>query len=411
MEVKKVTFLKEEVEKTFGRKILIASDCDSLSKDIYRQTNVKLSLNTLRRFFNLIKSKYQVSLFTLDLLSRYCGFPSFSELAKDGEALPQNSNDPGLLNFLTLLFSDSDVKCINDVTYINLIHTTIVYLDKKPNIIDQLQRRIAKTSNGQIFYYEQSINIDKLDSYYGVGLCYYLNEKRTVEAQIFGNALLCFRYWLTMNKEGIKKHHKEVLCYTIYENIPPSIAGRYFATQLYFAEAFNREISSILTRAREFYSSIKPSKFIYQDFPAFEYILSEALVLTNQYDEALFYINEAIKKRNNKVAPHVDLRLFESIYLNQAIALANTGKEEKSIDILETITSMNFYFLSRNFNRILYFSLQQTIRKRKSIDEQLRYLVEQTGFKKLLVKSMETVAVVLHVLINVQVFCLSNSIG
>jgi tetratricopeptide (TPR) repeat protein len=406
MEVKKVTLLKEVVEKAFGRKILIASDCDSLSKDIYRQTNVKLSLNTLRRFFNLIKSKYQVSLFTLDLLSRYCGFPSFSELADNGEEMQQNSsgNDQGLLNFLTLLFNDSDVKCINDVTYINLIHTTIIYLDKKPNIIDQLQRRIAKTLNGQIFYYEQSVNIDKLDSYYGVGLCYYLNEKRTVEAQIFGNSLLCFRYWLTMNMEAIKKHHNEILCYTINESVPPSIAGRYFAAQLYFAEAFNREIGSILTQAREFYSSIKPSKFIYQDFPAFECILSEALVLTYQYEEALFYIHEAIKKRNNKVAPHVDLRLFESIYLNQAIAFANIGREEKSLDILETITAMNFYFLSRNFNRILYFSLQQTIKKRKSVDEQLQYLVEQTGFKKLLVKSMETIAVVLLVLTNFQAF-------
>jgi tetratricopeptide (TPR) repeat protein len=385
MEAQKLTLLQEEVEKVFGRKILIASDCDSLSKDIYQQTQLKLSLNTLRRFFNLMKSKYQVSLFTLDLLSMYCGFSSFTDfLNKKEEIVVNNSDqDKGLLNFLTLLFNDADIKCINDVTYISLIHTVINYLDNMPNVIDEFQRKIAKTLNGQTFYFEHAVNIDKLNSFYGVGLSYYLHEKTTVEAQIFGHSLLCFRYWLTMNDEGIKKHYNEVLRYNINEASPPSVAGRYFAAQLYYAEAFEKNLDQIFIEAREFYACIKPSKIIYQDFPSFEYILSEALILTNQYEEALFYISEAIKKRNNKVAPHVDLKLFESIYLYQAIALANSGKKEKAQDILDTIITRNFYSLSRNFNRILFFSLKQTFKKSKFIRQQLEYLIEQTGFKKL----------------------------
>src|SRR5687768_6710853 len=104
--------LKEEVERIFGRKILTASDCQDLSNDIYKQTKEKVSLNTLRRFFHLIASKYQPSSFTLNLLCKYCGFSSLDDLVNHKEQLCKNHEnaDPDLLNFLILLFRDFNIR-------------------------------------------------------------------------------------------------------------------------------------------------------------------------------------------------------------------------------------------------------------------------------------------------------------
>lgn len=381
----KLSLIKDEVERIIGRKILTASDCQYLCNDIYQQTKLRVSLNTLRRFFHLMESKYQPSSFTLNLLSKYCGFSSFDDFVSHKDRSYNNHTNSGsdLLNFLILLFKDFEIKGIEDITYINLIHEIINNLEKWPQVIDEFQSQIAKTANGQFFYYEQFVNTDNLNSYYGDGLRYYLHERKDPQAQIFGHSLLCFRSWLSMQKEKVYNHCQELLQYNVNETIHPSICGRYFASQLYQAEVYHYDLEPILLGAREFYLDTKYSKTVSQGFPYFELILSEALILTQQYEEALFYIVEATKKRNNYTPPYVDLKLFESIYLFHAIALKNIGKAEKAKEMLEMINVKNFYFLAKKLNLILYLLQKQSFHKRDLLRGQLEYLIRQTGFKKL----------------------------
>lgn len=381
----KLTQLTEEVERIFGRKILNASDCLMLGREILDQTHLNVSINTLRRTFNLMKSKYNPSLFTLDILSKYCGYTSYSDFTGRSEKTDDqiSNQDTGLLDFLTLLFRDTDIQCINDTTYINLIHVTINNLEQWPTIIDRFQCRIAKTINGQIFYFEQFINIDKLNSYFGEGLRYYLHEKRKPEAQMRGHSLLCLNGWLTANHRATQRHYLEVIRYNLDETTDMFVCGRYFATQLFYADTMDKEFDPILHRAREFYMTLNTSRMAAKSFPAFEYILSETLVLLRQYSEAIFYINELIKKRNNYIPTNISSRLFESVYLFQATALFNIGKIEKARDVFDTINTTNFNFLAKQYNSILYLLLKKQIDKRKNQDKQLCYLVQQTGFKTL----------------------------
>jgi hypothetical protein len=385
MSVEKSSLIKDEVERIIGRKILTASDCQYLSNDIYQQTKQRVSLNTLRRFFHLMKNKYHPSSFTLNLLSKYCGYSSFDDFISHKEQSYNNHINSGsdLLNFLILLFRDLEIKGVDDITYINLIHEIINNLEKWPQVIDDFQSQIAKTANGQFFYYEQFVNTDNLNSYYGDGLRYYLHERKDPQAQIFGHSLLCFRSWLSMHKEKVYNHCQELCQYKINETIHPSISGRYFASQLFQADVYDYDLEPILLAAREFYLDTKYSKAVSQGFPYYEFILSESLILTQQYEEALFYIVEATKKRNNYTPPYVDLKLFESIYLFHAIALKNIGKAEKAKEMLEMINVKNFYFLAKKFNLILYLLQKQSFHKRDLLRGQLEYLIRQTGFKKL----------------------------
>jgi len=73
--------IKLLVEYTYGQKILNTNDCIGLAKDIFEKIKSKLSTDTLRRIFGLIKTDTQPSLFTLEVLSKYIGFVSYDDFS------------------------------------------------------------------------------------------------------------------------------------------------------------------------------------------------------------------------------------------------------------------------------------------------------------------------------------------
>lgn len=381
----KVTMLKEEVERVYGRKILSASDCESLGREIFERTQLKVSVNTLRRFFNLMATKYQPSLFTLDVVSKYCGFTSYSDFTTREKrpvlALPEH--DSGLLDLLILMFKDTDHKSINDPHFFALIDGTISRLGQWPNIIDRFHCRIAKTVNGQRIYFEQFVNIDKLNSYFGEGLRYYLHEKRKPEAQLFGHSLLCFNSWLTGNHTLLHHHYKEIIRYNIDETTDMFVCARYFASEMFYNDMNGKSLAPIIDKARDFHTSINMFRNDANSFPAFDYIMAETLVLLQQYDEALYYIQRALKKRNSHMPTYLNSKMYESINLFQATALWHSGRTEKARDIFDTLNITNFHFLSKQYNTILYILLKRKLDKGKNYDKQLCYLVQQTGFRQL----------------------------
>ncbi len=385
MDEPKVTLLKEEAERVYGRKILSASDCEFLGREIFERTQLKVSVNTLRRLFNLMASKYQASLYTLDVLAKYCGFTGYSDFIMRGQKSAQEApdHDSGLLDLLILMFKDTDHKSINDPHFFALIDGTISRLSQWPNIIDQFHCRIAKTVNGQRIYFEQFINIDKLNSYFGEGLRYYLHEKRKPEAQLFGHSLLCFNSWLTGNQTLLHHHYRETIRYNIDETTDMFLCARYFSVELFYYDVTGKALAPILDKARDFQSSANMFKPDANAFPGFEYIMAETLVLLQQYDEALYYIHRALKKRNSHVSTYMNAKMYESICLFQATALWHSGKTEKARDIFDTINTTNFHFLSKQYNTILYILLKRKMDRGKNYDKQLCYLVQQTGFRQL----------------------------
>jgi len=65
--------LKNKLLHKFKNPVNTAKDCELLSKEIYIETNRKISSSTLRRFFGLLPSKSNVSKYNLDTLAIYCG--------------------------------------------------------------------------------------------------------------------------------------------------------------------------------------------------------------------------------------------------------------------------------------------------------------------------------------------------
>jgi hypothetical protein len=69
--------LQSLVSYVFGKKILNSTDCIELSQGIFDKVKSSVSSDTLRRFFGLIETKTQPSLFTMEILSKYVGFAGY----------------------------------------------------------------------------------------------------------------------------------------------------------------------------------------------------------------------------------------------------------------------------------------------------------------------------------------------
>ena len=73
-------FVKKSIEEKYDIKIVSTNDCKLLSEIIFKEVNVLISYNTLRRFFNILSSSNLPSSYTINLLSNLVGFPDFISL-------------------------------------------------------------------------------------------------------------------------------------------------------------------------------------------------------------------------------------------------------------------------------------------------------------------------------------------
>src|SRR6476661_7804654 len=205
-----LSILKQEIQDHFGRPLATSRDCIQLSEELFQKTSFKVNPNTLRRFFGLVKATYPPSSATLSILSKFCGFDSLEELVRhhdnSGMHMTGMHSSDSILRYFVGFFKDTQVQEPVDKTFLALVKQTIIFLQQHPELASKFQKAIAKTPNGQRYYFELYAHIDQLNSYYGEGLMYYLKEKKTTDAQIRGHALLLQRGWLTNDGDAVCRH-------------------------------------------------------------------------------------------------------------------------------------------------------------------------------------------------------------
>lgn len=378
--------IQSEVVDTFGKQVSSSGDCIELSDEIFKHTSRRINPNTLRRIFGLVKNHYLPSFNTLNILAQYCGFENLEEL--EHKETIEEFNDDGadskqFLWYLISLFRHVPAKEYNDETFLALAKRTILFLQKHPRMADKFQRVIARTKNGQDFYFEQFVNIDGLNSFYGKGLLFYLNEKKTTEAQIFGHSLLCVKGYLSDDVQYVKRHHDEVMKFRLNKAIHPFVCGRYFATQIFHADIFGLDPEPILINAHQMHSGIKPGKDNYRSFPGFEYVLSLALLLARRYDEVLYFIDYGRKTYTNRHS-YVEEGFYQTIDLMEAFALQRTGELAKSKAIFRKLQPGEFYFLTKRINTILYLKLKKELKGLTAVEEsQMEEMICRTRFSRM----------------------------
>jgi hypothetical protein len=378
--------IKSELIEMFGKQLDSYGDCVELSNDIFSRIQRRINPNTLRRLFGLVPNNYLPSFNTLNILAQYCGFESLEEIEHrklNRQDQPDDYNGKQYQSYLISLFKHIPAKDYNDETFLALTKRTILFLQKYPNLADRIQRAIAKTKNGQDFYFEQFVNIDGLNIFFGKGLLYYLNEKKTTEAQILGHSLLCTKGYLSNDPAYVKTHHQEVIKHRLNKSIHPFVCGRYFASQIYYADMYGLDLDPILMNAHQVHSGIRPGKDNYRSFPCFEYVLSSALFLAGRYEEVLYFIDYGKQNYRHRHS-YVEDGLYHSLDLLYAYALLKTGEQAEAKKIFKNIQPSGFYFLTKKINTVLYLKMKKEIKGWNEADENVvTEIIKETGFSGL----------------------------
>lgn len=378
MRSEKLLALRKLVESCFGKKVLSHKECLELQNDILHNTETLLSINTLRRFFGLIKNDHSPSLTTLNILSLYCGYPSFNELPEGNDHGTEKDNSP-LLQYMVSLFRDVPVTSANDRTFENLVKISVRFIDVHPALAMPFQQAIAKTTNGQLYYFESFVNFDKLDFYYGDGLMYYLKEKQVPEAQIFGNSLLALRCWLTADNERFLHFSQKALAIEHRATNNSSVSGWHFGIRVLQANHQKKAADTILLEARECCEHLPSTSQICRSSFGFELTLSALLILAEEWQEALFYAEKAVGKLRKQVAHINHADLLQTLYLFQARALAHLGNKKKSITLLASLDTNRLTYFGKRFNTILYLLTEEKLNISYN-GLQLQHLITQTHF-------------------------------
>ena len=366
MKQEALSALKKELEQTFGRKVISYRDCVQLVEDIYQKTDSKVNVNTLRRFFGLVKSNYTASRSTLLILSKYCGFSSPDDMENLSEKKETDThiNKDEIIQYMVSLFRHTTVSPANDNNFNKIIQQTILFLERNPDLIDKFQREIAKTATGQYYYYERSVNMDKLTSYYGRGLHYYFTSKNTSEAKVFYYSLQVIKDWLTNNPELIEKNIKEIANINI-SKYQPHIAGRYFAANIYNANLKHLPIDHIWTEAAQYLTKINKE----QNLTDFGEPVYEALILTNHRTEA------------NEWATYFQGTIHTIQFINKPSNnfirdLINKNSSKKTNDLPGNI-------LTKKYNRLYSLVLNNFTKQKKKLTSRiLDELIAETGFTR-----------------------------
>lgn len=66
--------LKKDIQNKIGREVLYGKDCNKLSAQVYEETQRQISSSTIKRFFGIIKSRFNTSKYTLDTFAIFLGF-------------------------------------------------------------------------------------------------------------------------------------------------------------------------------------------------------------------------------------------------------------------------------------------------------------------------------------------------
>lgn len=73
------SLLRNNIQDKFGKKVLYGKDCVQLSKKINLETHRQISHSTIKRFFEIIKSDFNPSKYTLETFVIFLGFNDWNE--------------------------------------------------------------------------------------------------------------------------------------------------------------------------------------------------------------------------------------------------------------------------------------------------------------------------------------------
>ncbi|MES2267376.1 MAG: hypothetical protein V4520_11475 [Bacteroidota bacterium] len=185
--------LKEAVLTTSGFNTITPCDCKVISNQIFSQTKLSISETTLKRVYGFAYSKFKPSLFTIDLMAKYCGYQGWEDFCHKQDALVIQQPDNTATTWDKLKFNATKVT-----------NSTLQVLRNKSGIPynQTIKRKFLDNHFNEFLTGQYTATVIAAPAGYGktIGLCHWVEERVELNNQGKTNdAILFFSTSALMN--------------------------------------------------------------------------------------------------------------------------------------------------------------------------------------------------------------------
>ncbi len=355
---KHLAVLKTKVLDTARITLNRSVDCDKLAEFVSTQTKTYINGITFKRLYGFTKYPFNPSVQTLDILCRFVGFDNWHHFEQS-----LYTNHPVSHQELDILLSFYDFDFINTIEphsggIQSMSRKIALRLREDVTAFKRAIPVLATKKYAQIFFTEHFPDYDNLCTYYYLLYKEYVQRKHTPEAQIFGYAMLFLRAFWQQSKKQCKTYLTEINRQRLSADIHPYVVGRYFACNMLFERYFGlpEKVSLLYNEYLQFSKNLPKEGTHFLDFPASEYIVSEALLLCKEYQKCLTVVRQGFD------AFPVKMEFARKGYYRQMQLLGLIARKYLSpgfnmMPLLEKINPEGFYFISKkHFSAYYYFA-------------------------------------------------------
>ena len=314
-------------------------DCLKLSQEIEEQTSKRLSPSTIRRFFDIEKSQFNTSVYTIEV---------FEEFVRGKWGLGRNEME--LRRFILEVFSPSHHEELSalDTSMHAVYRKVAMILRTNESLLLAVMDELARSNSGRVFYYELFPDYEILSKFQFKGYERYLAYSKSENDVVFALSLLIKSAGLrnaTIELENYLKRLRELKLSP--EQMHPFVLGRYMSTLLRFANT-ESEKRRVLKKIEDQIQYTQPDKsIVFGQFPGFHYFLSDALIDVGETRLLNDVLMDA--KRYPRLSEFEWKGYYDQFELFTAWYYFLAGHYGRAESILATIVNSDFYFISREY--------------------------------------------------------------
>lgn len=393
------TLLRDLIVKEFGQSISTKTDCDKLSELIEIRTHKVLSVNTLRRFFDIMPTGSKPSLETLNILSAFCGYADFFDFRqsikeKDNVFNPdltaEGVNDlyqalgdtPRFYTTLSWLikfaFSDNNTLFLKSLFDLDVFKGKFDYtqgefkkplmtlgleLQSNPKMFDMLVAHYVGNPVAQALYFECFVDYDFLTIRHHHAIRAYSQTRKDKEAQLFSLCILFLHSFFLKDRITCSDLIKKINAIDFSTELHPFPAGRKMAcTILYQAFYLGNVKPALIKEIFELEQLMPRQGLLGRSIPNYHITIAEAFVWSGLHQDAISIIELALQ--SYPVESNYNTQgILSNLWVTYADALLKSSRIEESRNIFNKVDATHFDVHNKQFSLMHYYKVSSEIQK------------------------------------------------
>ena len=374
--------LSKHVYKTFGKPLTHSFECESLCESIKSNTKRDIGCNTVRRFLGFLQTEFSPSIKTLDILSEYAGFEdwySFTQQVSYAEYEPLSLDTEAQLY---LKFYKINMQAEGDMNYHNACRNIALRILFNEALLVKLAPLLAKLSVSQVYFFERFPFIDGLGGAYKKSIQLYL-QKKTDEAQIFGNNLLFLSAFLCENHKQINTYHTRLNELPINESMHPFLIARSIGSNILYANYKQTDVSFWIAEAHKWNKYFLQKKYMnFWKYPYYTHMICDYLNLAGYFQDS-YQIIKTSDRNNEKF--EIEEGYVEGLEVVSQIAKHPFFSSDQYLNwISANDLFSNIHPLFKKYYELQALKIKSSLlskgKKREKVELRISELVQQTGF-------------------------------